>query len=426
MMLGLLFTCFIILVIISVPVAFVLGISSTIWLSSTKIVPLIMIPQRLYSGLDSFTLLAIPFFILAGKLMAHGGISHRMINASSIIVGRFKGGLAYINIVVSMLFAGITGSATADSSSIGSILIPAMTKKGYDKDFSVSVTATSSVIGILIPPSIPMVIYGILMNQSVGTLFIAGAIPGIMVGLVLMLISGIISQKRSYPRDKSFTLKESLLTMLDSIIPLMSIVIVLGGIISGIVTPTEAAVLAVIYSFIVGYFIYKKITLKDLPQMLVETIKITGMVMLMVGTANVFSWIITSQRLPIIIAEYLLSITNSKFIILLIFNIILLIAGAILDLTPAMIIFVPVLAPIAFQLGVDPIHFGVIVVTNLGIGLFTPPVGSCLFVSCSIAGINMKQAFKGFIPFFSGMFLLLLLITYVPEISLWLPNLLNK
>jgi len=426
MMLGLLFACFFILVILSVPVAFVLGISSMIWLGATNMVPFIMIPQRLYSGLDSFTLLAIPFFILAGKLMAQGGISHRMINASSIIVGRFKGGLAYINIVVSMLFAGITGSATADSSSIGSILIPAMTEKGYDKDFSVSVTATSSVIGILIPPSIPMVIYGILMNQSVGELFIAGAVPGLLVGLVLMFISGVISHKRDYPRDKAYTFKEGILTLADSIIPLMSIVIVLGGIISGIVTPTEAAVLAVVYSFIVGVFVYRKIGIKDLPDMFVETIKITGMVMLMVGTANVFSWIITSQRLPVIIAEFLLSVTHSKVVILLIFNIILLVAGAILDLTPAMIIFVPVLAPIAFQLGVDPIHFGVIVVANLGIGLFTPPVGSCLFVSCSIAGINMKQAFRGFVPFFVGMFLLLMLITYVPEISLWLPNLLSQ
>ncbi len=424
MMLGLLFICFLLFVILSVPVGFVLGISSAIWLKATNITPLIMIPQRLYSGLDSFTLLAIPFFILAGKIMASGGISNRMIKASSIVVGRFKGGLAYINIVVSMLFAGITGSATADSSSIGSILIPSMTKKGYDKDFSVSVTATSSVIGILIPPSIPMVIYGILMNQSVGTLFIAGAIPGLLVGLVLMFISGLISQKRDYPRDKAYTFKEAVLITLDSIIPLMSIVIVLGGIISGIVTPTEAAVLAVIYSFIVGFFVYKKIKLKDLPAMFVETIKITGMVMLMVGTANVFSWIITSQRLPIIISEFLLSITSSKVLILLFFNVILLVAGAILDLTPAMIIFVPVLAPIAFHLGVDPIHFGVIVVTNLGIGLFTPPVGSCLFVSCSIAGINMKQAFRGFIPFFIGMFLLLMLITYIPELSLWLPGLL--
>ena len=424
MMLGLLFICFLLFVILSVPVGFVLGISSAIWLKATNITPLIMIPQRLYSGLDSFTLLAIPFFILAGKIMASGGISNRMIKASSIVVGRFKGGLAYINIVVSMLFAGITGSATADSSSIGSILIPSMTKKGYDKDFSVSVTATSSVIGILIPPSIPMVIYGILMNQSVGTLFIAGAIPGLLVGLVLMSISGVISQKRDYPRDTAYTLKEAVFITLDSIIPLMSIVIVLGGIISGIVTPTEAAVLAVIYSFIVGFFVYKKIKLKDLPAMFVDTIKITGMVMLMVGTANVFSWIITSQRLPIIISEFLLSVTSSKVLILLFFNVILLVAGAILDLTPAMIIFVPVLAPIAFHLGVDPIHFGVIVVTNLGIGLFTPPVGSCLFVSCSIAGINMKQAFRGFVPFFIGMFLLLMLITYIPELSLWLPGLL--
>ena len=425
-MMILLFTLFIFLVGISTPIAFVLGISSMIWVALSDMVPLIMIPQRLYSGLDSFTLLAIPFFILAGKIMATGGISRRLIRASAILVGRFKGGLAYINIVVSMLFAGITGSATADSSSIGSILIPSMTEKGYDKDFSVAVTATSSVIGILIPPSIPMVIYAILMNQSVGTLFIAGAIPGLLVGFTLMFISGVISQKRNYPRDESFTTKEILLTLADSILPLMSIVIVLGGIISGIVTPTEAAVLAVVYSFIIGFFVYRGIRVSDLPGMLVDTIKITGMVMLMVGAASAFSWIITSQRLPVIIAEFLLSITHSKIVLLLIFNIVLLIAGAVLDLTPAMIIFVPVLAPIAVELGIDLVHFGVIVVANLGIGLFTPPVGSCLFVSCSIAGINMKEAFKGFVPFFIGMFIVLMLITYIPALSLWLPQLLNQ
>ena len=425
-MISIMFILFIILTLISVPIAFVLGISSMAWVSFSNFVPMVMLPQRMYAGLDSFTLIAIPLFILAGKLMASGGISKRLIKLSAIMVGRFKGGLAYINIVVSMLFAGITGSATADSSSIGSILIPSMIEKGYDKDFSVAVTATSSVIGILIPPSIPLVIYGILMNQSISTLFLAGAVPGILVGGVLMLISFVLAQKNNYPRDEKFTIKEAVKTTIDGFLPLLSIVIVLGGIMGGIVTPTEAAMLAVVYSFILGFFVYKAFTLKDIPGIILDTLKINGMVMLMVAAATAFSWIITSQQIPMKIAQALLSFTQNKIILLLIFNIVLLVAGAILDLTPAMIIFVPVLAPIALELGIDPIHFAIIVVTNLGIGLFTPPVGACLFVSCSIAGINMKEAFKGFIPFFVGMFAVLMMVTFIPELSLWLPRLLGR
>lgn len=425
-MISAMFILFIVLTLISVPIAFVLGLSSMTWVSFSSFVPMVMLPQRMYAGLDSFTLLAIPLFILAGKLMASGGISQRLIKLSAIMVGRFKGGLAYINIVVSMLFAGITGSATADSSSIGSILIPSMIEKGYDKDFCVAVTATSSVIGILIPPSIPLVIYGILMNQSISTLFIAGAIPGFLVGFVLMFISFVLAQKNNYPRDQRFTLKEAFRTVLDGILPLFSIIIVLGGILGGIVTPTEAAMLAVVYSFILGFFVYKAFSFKDIPKIIIDTLKINGMVMLMVAAATAFSWIITSQQLPMKIAQALLSFTQNRVILLLIFNIVLLIAGAILDLTPAMIIFVPVLAPIALELGVDPVHFAIIVVTNLGIGLFTPPVGACLFVSCSIAGINMKEAFRGFIPFFIGMFFVLLLVTFIPEISLWLPSIIGR
>lgn len=425
-MIAVMFILFIILTFISVPIAFVLGISSMVWVAFSPITPMVMLAQRMYAGLDSFTLLAIPLFILAGKLMASGGISQRLIRLSAIMVGRFKGGLAYINIVVSMLFAGITGSATADTSSIGSILIPSMIDKGYDKDFTVAVTATSSVIGILIPPSIPLVIYGILMNQSISTLFIAGVIPGFLVGAVLMFISFIISRKKNYPRDEKFTAREAVATILDGILPLLSIVIVLGGILGGIVTPTEAAMLAVLYSFILGFFVYKAFSIKDLPAILIDTLKINGMVMLMVAAATAFSWIITSQQLPLKIANGLLQLTQNKVVLLLIFNLVLLVAGAILDLTPAMIIFVPVLAPIAMELGIDPIQFGIIVVTNLGIGLFTPPVGACLFVSCSIAGINMKEAIKGFIPFFIGMFAILMLVTYVPEITLWLPRMLGR
>jgi C4-dicarboxylate transporter DctM subunit len=413
---------FVLLVVFTVPVAYALGIASALWIWLTDTVPFILVPQRMFAGIDSFPLIAIPFFILAGKLMAVGGASDRLIKVALVLVGRFKGGLAYVNIVASMFFAGITGSATADSSSIGAVLIPSMINKGYDKDVTVSVTATSSTIGILIPPSIPMVIYGILMDQSIGRLFVAGAIPGVLVGLILMLVSFFLARERSYPAESPYNLKETLHILLDGILPILTIVIVLGGIIWGIVTPTEAAVIAVFYAFFLGFFIYRTLKLHMLPQLLLETIELNGMVMLMVAAATIFSWIVTSQQVPRLIGDYLISVTDNKYLLLFVFNLVLLVAGAILDLTPAMIIFIPVLAPIAQYVGVDLIHFGVIVVANLGIGLFTPPVGSCLFVSCSIADVNMREIFKGFAPYFIGMFIALMLITYFPGLSLWLPS----
>ena len=418
----LLFAFFVLLIVLTVPVGYALGIAATLWIILDGTVPLIMIPQRMYAGIDSFPLIAIPFFVLAGKIMATGGISDRLIRLASVLVGMFKGGLAYVNIVASMFFAGISGSATADASSIGSILIPAMTKKGYEKDFSVAVTSTAAVIGILIPPSIPMVLYGIIMNQSIGDLFLAGAVPGILVGVVLMAISAVLANKRNYPREERYTLRQGLAVLADGILPLMAVVIVLGGIIAGVVTPTEAAVVAVAYAVILSFFVYRELTLRDIPTLLLETILINGIVMLMVSTATAFSWIVTSEEIPKLIGQFLTQTVHSKFLLLLVFNVVLLVAGCILDLTPAMIIFVPVLGPIAMQLGVDPIHFGAIVVVNLGIGLFTPPVGAVLFVCCSIAQINMREVIRAFMPFFLGMLAVLMLVTYIPALSLWLPR----
>lgn len=419
----LLFVSFVALIGLTVPIAYALGIAAALWVGLNEFVPMLIVPQRMYAGIDSFPLVAIPFFIFAGKIMATGGISDRLIKLSSVFVGRFKGGLAYINVVASMFFAGITGSATADSSSIGSILIPAMTKQGYKKDFSVAITATSSVIGILIPPSIPMVLYGIIMNQSIGDLFLAGAIPGLLVGFVLMGITWLLGKKYDFPREQSYTFKESVAIFLDGILPVLTVVIVLGGIIAGIVTPTEAAVIAVTYALFLSLIVYKEIKLTDLPRMLLETVEVNGMVMLMVATATVFSWIITSEQVPKQIAQALTATIHDKYTMLFVFNIILLIAGTVLDLTPAMIIFIPVLAPIAMQMGVDPVHFGAIVVVNLGIGLFTPPVGACLFVCCSIAEINMRDVIKGFMPLFLSMVAVLMAVTYIPALSLWLPSL---
>lgn len=413
---------FFLLIILSVPISFALGLSSMLWIALSGQVPMILVPQRMFAGIDSFPLLAIPFFILAGKIMSNGGVSDRLIKVSSVLVGRFRGGLAYINVVSSMFFAGITGSANADASSIGSIMIPAMEKKGYGKDFAVALTSCAAVIGILIPPSIPMVLYGIITNTSIGDLLLAGAIPGVLVGVILIVTSAVISKRRGYPKEQAYSFKESVKILLDGILPIMTVAIVLGGIIFGIVTPTEAAVIAVFYSFILSFFIYRQFKLTDLPKLLLETVEMSGMVMLMVAAATIFSWIITSQQIPQAIAIFLLQYVHSKFAMLLVFNVILLIAGCLLDLTPAMIIFVPVLAPIAFQMGVNPVHFGAMVVINLGIGLFTPPVGAVLFVCCSIAKVNMKDVLKAFLPFFLAMIVVLLIVTYIPEVSLWLPK----
>lgn len=416
---------FVLMIILSVPISYSLGIAAMVWIALSGQVPMILMPQRMYAGIDSFPLIAIPFFILAGKIMSTGGISDRLIKVAMVLVGRFRGGLAFVNVVSSMFFAGITGSATADASSIGSILIPAMTKKGYDKDFTVAVTSTAAVIGILIPPSIPMVLYGIITNTSIGDLLLAGAIPGVLVGAILIGTSAVIAHKRGYPREESFTFRQSVAIIADGILPISTVAIVLGGIIFGIVTPTEAAVIAVAYAFILSFFVYKEFKWKDLPKLLLETVEMSGMVMLMVSTATIFSWIVTSQMIPKAIADFLLMTIHTKFAMLLVFNAVLLVAGCLLDLTPAMIIFVPVLAPIAFKMGVDPVHFGAMVVVNLGIGLFTPPVGAVLFVSCSIAKIGMKDIIKGFIPFFFAMLVVLMIVTYIPQVSLWLPNVLR-
>ena len=324
---GLLFFGFFFLVVATIPIAYALGLASVLWVWLNDTIPMIMLPQRMYAGIDSFPLIAIPFFILAGKIMAVGGISDRLIKVALVLVGRFRGGLAYVNVVASMFFAGISGSATADASSIGAILIPAMLKKGYEKDFTVAITATAAVIGILIPPSIPMVLYGIIMNQSIGDLFLAGAIPGVLVGFTLMGIAWFIARKRNYPREAGYSWKESIKIFLDGILPISTVLVVLGGIITGFVTPTEAAVIAVAYAFILSFFVYREFKLRDLPTLLLETVRINGMVMLMVATATVFSWIVTSQEIPKLIGEFLVATIHSKVLMLLIFNVILLFVG---------------------------------------------------------------------------------------------------
>ncbi len=412
------------LMFLNVPIAVGTGIAAFAGILLTGDLPLAVLVQRMFVGIDTFTLIAVPLFILTGRMMALGGITTDLINLSRVLVGYLRGGLAYINIVASMFFAGITGSAASDTSSVGAILIPAMIDKGYEKDFSVAVTATSSTIGVMIPPSIPMVVYGVASGASIGRLFLGGFIPGVLVGLVQMAVTFVFARKRNYPVEVTVTLRESLRVVLKGIPALMTIIIILGGIVSGFFTPTEAAGIAALYSFLLGTLYYRELKLKDIPGILLEVATTTGMVALMIATASALGWLFANQGVPKVIGDAILSVTQSKFLILLLINLLLLFVGTWLDLSPAVIIFTPILLPIVQQIGVDPVHFGVIMVVNLAIGLFTPPVGVCLFVACGIAKISITDTIRAFIPFFLVMVAVLLLITYVPGLVMFLPNLL--
>ncbi len=412
---------FFILILINVPVAFSLAISSLIAIIYGGF-PLMLVIQRMTNAVDSFILLAVPFFMLAGKLMEHGQISQKIIDFADSVVGFITGGLAHVNIVTSMFFAGITGAAVADTSAIGSMLIPPMVKNGYDRDFSGAVTAASSVIGVIIPPSIPMVIYGVVTGTSVGKLFLGGFIPGILVGLLQIVISYVIAKRRGYPAGDPLSFKKLLINFRKSILALLMPVIILGGILLGIFTPTEAAVIAVIYALIVSFFVFKTLKFKDLPQILKESAHTTAVVMMMVSAAFLYGWIISRERIPVHLANFISQLSVNPVIILLIIAVVYLVAGTLMDLGANIIILVPVLYPAVQLLGIDPVHFGLITVVALSIGLITPPVGACLFVSTEIARTSLTKISKAVFPYLIGLAVILLLLILVPEIVLWVPN----
>ncbi len=412
------------LMFINVPIAICTGLAAMAGIFASDSVPMMVSAQRMYVGMDSFTLIAVPLFILTGRFMALGGITTDLINLSRVMVGFLRGGLAYINIVSSMFFAGITGSATSDTASVGGILIPTMIDKNYDKDFSVAVTATSSTIGVLIPPSIPMVVYGVASGSSIAKLFLGGMIPGILVGIALMVVTWFIADKRDYPIESKIPLKDAFSLVIKSIPALMTIIIILGGIISGFFTPTEAAGIAALYSFLLGTLYYRELKLADIGGIFKEVAVTTGLVAMMIATASALGWLFASQGVPAMLAGLILNLTGNKYLILLMINLLLLFVGTWLDLSPAVIIFAPILLPVVTALGIDPVHFGIIMIMNLAIGLFTPPVGVCLFVSCGIAGISISESIKAFIPFFAAMILVLILVTYVPGIVTFFPGLL--
>lgn len=415
---------FVFALLIGVPIAFSLGIGSLAFLLFEGNIPLMLIAQRLFTGIDSFPFMAIPFFILAGELMNVSGITRRLVKFADVLVGHFKGGLAHVNIVTSMFFAGITGSAVADTSAIGSMLIPTMDQQGYDTDFSCAVTVSSSVIGPIIPPSIPMVVFSLISGTSVAGLFLAGVIPGILLGLGLMLVAYWISAKRNYPRnEKAASIKEIIFALFEALVPLFMPLIILGGILGGFFTATEASGVAVVYALIIGIFVYKKLNLKNLKEAFVNTSRTTGVVFLVIACSNIFNWVLATQQVPQYLTAFVSQALESPAVLLLLINIILLILGTFMEGTAAMIMTVPILIKITAAFGIHPITLGAIVVLNLMIGLITPPLGLCLFVAVGIGKITIEKISKAVLPFLAVEIVVLLMTTYIEPITLFLPRL---
>ena len=418
------FSIFFLLLLIGVPVAFSLGIATFFGILMTN-VPVLVIFQRMLAGVDSFTLLAIPFFILMGNIMEKGGIARRIVNFSNLLIGRIKGGLSAVNVLASMFFAGISGSAVADTSSIGSMLIPMMNEEGYDRNYSAAVTCTSSTIGLIIPPSNSMILYSFVAGGvSIAKLFAAGILPGILVGIGLIITGYIISVKRGYPSHPAPTFREAIRISRDAILSLFIVVIIVVGILGGIFTATEAAVFGAVYALLITVFVYKEVKFKDLPDILLKTVNTTAIVMFLLATSSAFAYIMALERVPTQIYDFLLSITTNKYMLLLIINITLLIIGTFMDMSPAILIFTPILLPIAVKLGLSPIHFGIIMLVNLCVGLNTPPVGTVLFVGIGIARTTMTKILKPLLAFLLPMVIVLLLVTYIESITMFIPNLL--
>jgi tripartite ATP-independent transporter DctM subunit len=381
------------------------------------------VAQRMGTGLDSFALLAIPFFVLSGQLMNKGGIAHRLIAFAKTLVGALPGGLALINVIGAMLMGAIAGSALASASAMGTILGPEMEKEGYSKEFGAAVNITSSTIGLVIPPSNVLIVYSLASGGvSIAALFIAGYIPGILTGLFLMIVASIWAKKKKYNLGKRSSLRQVVKTFIIAIPSLLLLVVVIGGIVTGIFTATEASAVAVLYTFVLG-LIYKEITFKGLPQVLLDSSATTAIVMLLIGASMSMSWVMSFENIPQDISATLLSISDNKIVILLIINLLLLFVGVFMDMTPAVLIFTPIFLPIVTKLGLDPIHFGIIMVLNLCVGLCTPPVGSVLFVGVGIAQTTIGKVVKPLIPLFLAMIVALFLVTYIPQLSLWLPGL---
>lgn len=422
MMVFLMFGVFFLLLFIGVPVAFSLG-AAVLYYFLADGVALVTLPQKMFGGMNSFVLLCVPGFILAGNLMNQGGITNRIINFANSIVGHIRGGLGQANIVASMVFAGISGTATADSASLGAILIPAMEEEGYDTDFSCAITAASSCIGPIIPPSLPMIVAATLTGLSVTKLFVAGVVPGLLLGLGMMTVCAFISKKRSYPKRKRKSLKQAIFAFFGAFWALLMTFIILYGIMGGICTPTEASMIAVIYALVIGLFVYRELPIKKIPKIIIDSACTTTSILMLIGFANVFAWVLSKEQIPTLVANGMLSITQNKYIILLLINLLLLFVGTFMETNAALAILFPTLLTVAVQVGVNPIQFAVIAVLNLVLGLITPPVGVCLFVTSTVGKISLGKVAKAILPFLVINLVVLVIVTYFPPATLGLVHL---
>lgn len=409
---------------IGVPVAYAVGLSALAgawWID----LPFEALMIQLTNGVNKFSLLAIPFFILAGAIMAEGGIARRLVSFAYIFVGFIRGGLSLVNIVASTFFGAISGSSVADTASIGSVMIPEMEKKGYPRDFAAAVTASGSVQAILTPPSHNSVIYSLATGGtvSIAALFIAGILPGLLLSLTLMVMCVVFAHKRGYPKGERVPFRQALKIFIDTLWGLMTVVIIMGGILSGVFTATESVAIACLWSFFVTMFIYRDYKWSELPKLMYRTVKTVSIVMILIGFAASFGAVMTYMQLPMRITEFFTSISDNKYVILMWINIMLLLIGTLMDMAPIILILTPVLLPVVLSLGIDPVHFGMIMLVNLGIGLITPPVGSVLFVASAVSKQSIEKVVKAMMPFYCVLFVVLMLVTYIPTISLFLPKL---
>jgi C4-dicarboxylate transporter DctM subunit len=421
-----LFFAFLAFSITGLPIAVVLALSALAGLLFGADIPLAVIPQRMFTAASSFPLMAIPFFMIAGALMEGGGISRRLINLANTLMGATTGGLALVAILTCMFFAAISGSGPATVAAIGSIMIPAMVRAGYDVAFSSAIMASAGSIGIIIPPSIPMVTYGVVGGVSIGAMFLGGFIPGIIYGGALMVVAYVISKQRGYKGTGTFSVKALVIATKDALWALLMPIIILGGIYGGIFTPTEAACVAVFYGLIVGLFVYRELSIKDLPKLLVNSAVSTSIVMLIISTASVFGWILAAEQIPDRVAQAFIDFSSNPTVILLLINVLLLIAGCFMETNAIIIILAPIFLPLVSQMGVDPIHFGVLMIVNTAIGQVTPPLGVNLFVACGISKITLESISKAAIPLIAAMIIALMVITYIPSSVMFLPDLLMK
>ncbi len=420
---------FVVLISLRVPISFALLLATlgSAFANGTKLTVMV---NQMVDGVSSYALLAIPFFILMGEIMSAGGISEKIVDFANLLVGRFRGGLAYVNCLDSMFFGGISGSAVADVSSLGSVVVPMMVRQGYTPEFSVALTVTTSCQGVLIPPSHNMVIYALaasgLASVNIEHLLMAGAVPGVSLGLALMILCFIMAERYGFPRGVVIPEGKRLKVLLHAVLPLLTLVIIMGGVAAGIFTVTESSAFACLYTFILTFFVFRSARFRDIGRVLRNTLKTLAVVLTLIGTAKAFAYMMSDLRIPEQITALLMSVTQNKYLLLLIINLLLLFLGCVMDMAPLIMIMTPILLPVVMdpRIGMNPIHFGVVLIFNLAVGLCTPPVGSALFVGCAIGKTTLEKTSKAALPMFSVMFIVLMLVTYIPEITMWLPGVL--